>query len=281
MFDVLSSRELGQYPLSIATSLAMESVTGIHPEINRDTVLLQNYDTLWLNTRTLFRNVRGAAQGVSGFEKVTPEEYAEVMINEIESIIDITSNNTNGKTKVMLYYSNYAKVEHMHKHAQVRKDNTDIQKAYTALSKKVHSALFKLIRDMGLPFTGVDDIVDSKTPSKNLFLTNYAYDLLAHNSLFGVTLLESHTGAVKPKAMWHTKFVDGKSLPMIPFNRLFMQIFGDKETFKPMDKKLRNDIIEIAKKYRWNNSTTASMIDYGIRSMKNHYAVDVIRDMRH
>lgn len=281
MFDILSSRELGQYPLSIATSLAMESVTGIHPEINRDTVLLQGYDTLWLNTRTLFRNVRGAAQAVSGFEKVTPEEYAEVMINEIESIIDITSNNTNGKTKVMLYYSNYAKVEHMHKHAQVRKDNTDIQKAYTALSKRVHSALFKLIRDMELPFTGVDDIVDSKMPSKNLFLTNYAYDLLAHNSLFGVTLLESHTGAVKPKAMWHTKFVDGKSLPMIPFNRLFMQIFGDKETFKPMDKKLRNDIIEIAKKYRWNNSTTKSMIDYGIRSMKNHYAVDVIRDMRH
>lgn len=281
MFDTLSSREVGQYSISIATSLALEMVTGIHPDAKSNDVTLKNYDTLWLNTRTLFRNLRGSAQGVSGFDKITPDEYAEVLFNEIEQIVDLVESATNGRTKIMLYYSNYAKVESMHKHAIVRKDNTDIQKAYTLLSRKVHLILFQLIKDSGLPFTGVDDLIENRTPSKNLFLTNYAYDLLANNALFSVTLLESHTGAVKPKSMWHTKYLEGRSLPMIPFNRLFLQVFGDKETFKPMNKKLRDEIVEIAKKYRWDSTTTKSKIDYGLSMLKNHYAQDVLRNMKH
>lgn len=281
MFDTLSSREVGQYPLSIATSLALEMATGIHPEFKDSSIPLKSYDTLWLNTRTLFRNLRGSAQGVSGFDKISASEYAEVLYTEIESIMDIVAESTESRTKVMLYYSNYAKVESMHRHAHVRKDNTDIQKAYTALSKKVHSALFKMILDGKLPFTGVDDLVESRTPSKNLFLTNYAYDLLAHNSLFNVTLLESHTGAIKQRPLWHTKFIDGRGLPMIPFNRLFLQVFGDKETFKPMDKKLRDAIVEVAKKYRWDSTTTKSKIDYGLSTLNNHYAQDILRDMKH
>jgi hypothetical protein len=55
--EILAGREMGQLPVSIGTSLALESVTGILPEHETDDPDIHKFDSLWVNVRTLFRNI--------------------------------------------------------------------------------------------------------------------------------------------------------------------------------------------------------------------------------
>jgi len=274
LYDPLSYREVGKYPISIGTSLAIESACGINEE-GKQYNHVADYDCLWLNIRTLLRNLLGAIPSDS--PTLPAQQYAEALLFEIDTITHAVQDASHGRCRVMCYYSNYSEVERKHPGAGIRVYTTAKQKASFALSKEVLLKLFKLIKDHQVPFLGINDLISGQSFQKNLILTNYAYDLLANSPTFGLTLLESHTGAVKTKALWHTKYLDGRNLPMIPFNRLFLQVFGDKETFRPMDPKLRKEIIEIATKYKWNSSTTTSMINYGIGQLKNHYARDILR----
>jgi hypothetical protein len=279
LFDPLSYREVGKYPISIGTSLAIESITGIHDDRLGKVDVLE-YDCLWLNIRTLLRNMLGAMKSVSG---PTPgaSDYAESLVSEIESITQTVSEVSINKCRVMCYYSNYSEVERKHKGAVVRVFTTDKQKETFRTSKEILLKLFQKIKERNIPFIGINDLITGQPPSKNLILTHYAYDLLANSSNFKLTLVESHTGAVKSKALWHTKYLDGKNLPMIPFNRLFLQVFGDKETFRPMDHKLRKEIVDTATQYRWNSNTSMSMINYSLSQLKNPFAKDFLKSLAH
>ena len=62
--DLMSSRTIGQFPLSIATSLAMEAAFGIYPDRPETKEPILKYDTLWVNVRTIFRNIMPSAFSV-------------------------------------------------------------------------------------------------------------------------------------------------------------------------------------------------------------------------
>lgn len=279
LYDSLSYREVGKYPISIGTSLAIESITGIHDE-HLGKVDVIEYDCLWLNLRTLLRNLLGAMKSVDG-PTPSARDCAEALVSEIETITQTVSDVSINRCKVMCYYSNYSEVDRKHKGATTRVFNTTKQKETFNVSKEILMKLFQMIKDRNIPFMGINDLITGQAPSKNLILTHYAYDLLANSANFKLTLVESHTGAVKGKALWHTKYLDGRNLPMIPFNRLFLQVFGDKETFRPMDPKMRKEIVDIATKYRWNSNTSMSMVMYGISQMKNHFAQDFLKNLAH
>src|SRR5690606_25017198 len=51
-----SERATGYFPLSIATSLAIEGATGIHPDQPVGSKLMKDFTGHWVNVKTLFRN---------------------------------------------------------------------------------------------------------------------------------------------------------------------------------------------------------------------------------
>jgi hypothetical protein len=275
----IAQRTIGQYPLSIATSLALEGLAGIHEDHPESPAPILKYEQLWVNMRTLFRNFMGSLEK-SLAEMMDAGEAAITISEEMKYVEDIVRE-LNPNCKVMFYMSNYSGMESKYPKAVIRMDTTSRQKVF----RSVANACLK-------------ELIDKHKGEENFFvyqrklekadegmhraaiLTHYAYDLLSAHLFKRLDLIESHTGIVKGKALWYTKYYQGKDLVMIPFREDMMQIFGDNETFHPMDIRLRRGIIETANKYNWTQLTTTDRIRLTLEmGMKNHYAWDVIKEL--
>lgn len=114
--DVLANRTVSAYPLSIGTSLFLESLSdGPDPTYDPLRVVpkktdITKYDELWINLYTLFRNILGAIDK-DGFNKVTPLAIKEVLEFEVDLIKNLISSVSYGKTKAIFYASDYAGLE--------------------------------------------------------------------------------------------------------------------------------------------------------------------------
>lgn len=270
--DIIANRTIGQYPLSIATSLAVESAMGIHPEIVVNSPPIQRFEELWVNARTLFRNFMGSLPK-DAMKALAAREIAEALVHEMEQISTIVP------VKVVFYVSNYAQMEQKYAPWGVtRRDTTDNQRIYTAVQTETLQELLKL--KPPFEFHGFElKLVTPRPNTKVLVLTHYPYDLLSHKNFGELTLLESHTGAIKGRTQWYTKYLNGKELPPMPFREDLIQVFGDAEHFRPGDPKLRKDLIELAKKYNWSAVSTYDKLIYGIEKLQNPYAVHVMKQI--
>jgi hypothetical protein len=159
-------------------------------------------------------------------------------------------------------------------------DNTPAQKEHRALSNNTFKILFEeqdkeKTHDIKL----FDILIKTEQKVNALLLTNYPIDLLCHKEFLQLDLLESHTGKIKGKNQWYTKFYQGENLSNIPLTSYFMRVFGDKETWRPMAIQIRKDIIDVAKKYNWSSVSTRDKIMYGIDSLKNPYFKEIMKEM--
>jgi hypothetical protein len=274
----IAERAVGQYPLSIATSLALEGLAGIYEDRPESPAPILKYDALWVNLRTLFRNFIGALEK-SLAEMMDPVEAAETVSQEMEHLTEIVRD-LNPRCTVHFYVSNYEGMETTYRRATIRRDNTQKQKAFTILQTHAMEALLhKHKGDDNLSvFKRKLEFYKADLPVVCI-LTHFAYDLLSAKIFKRMDLIESHTGIIKPKALWYTKFYQGRELVMIPFREDMLQVFGDNETFHPMDNKLRKELVEIAKQYNWSQVTTTDRIRYSIDAMKNHWASDILKEI--
>lgn len=274
-FEAVANRAVGQYPLSIATSLAVESALGVHPDIIVSSPPIREFPELWVNVRTLFRNVWGAIEPAE-LGSVNPPEFAATVAEEMDAIESIISIGSEGRSSVVFYLSNYAGLERKYPHALLRVDNTDKQKDYTVVQ---NATLDLLLKDHSEEIRGFDLKIKTPDQPRAMMLTHYAYDLVSHRQFRHLALLESHTGKIKERAQWYSKYANGKELPPLPFTEYFLQVFGDSQTFRPMDVRLRRDIVELAKKYHWTAVTTVDKIRYGIEQLQNPYFRAILFDM--
>lgn len=273
--SLIAERAIGQFPISIATSLALEAACGIHEDfpVNRAPIL--DYPSLWVNIRTLIRNFVGSLDRAA-VNSLEPVAIAETMMEEMQHISSIVAEYSELRSTPFWYFSDYAGMEQKYKRAVIRRDNTEKQKEYTAFIEVAMRALLDMAGDQIRLFKL--KLEPEQYPTA-MILTNYAYDLVEYRQFNKLVLLESHTGKIKERAQWHSKYYEGNSLPMIPFREDFLQIFGDKEHFRPMDIRLRKDLIDIATKYNWSAVTTRDKILYGIDQMKNPYYKEVIKEI--
>ena len=276
VFRFTEKMERGQYPVNIATSLALESLMDIHPEVRHAVPPFQNYDEYWLNTRTLYRNVVGAFNADINI-LLMPEAIAELMQDEWEVIKKIIHEKT--RMQPVLYLCNYKQLYTRYKqHTVFRSDTTPKQNAER---RRMTQAIEQFLKDVGEDYVKMFD-TDIKPENKQgrfIMQSHIAVDLLSKKHFDDLDLLESHTGAIKNQSLWYTKFANGKELSMIPFNHYFLRIFGDKEFFGPKDGALRKDIVEIATKYKWGPLTTDARVRMGLESLKNPYFRAVVKDM--
>lgn len=277
--NAITDREYGQFPLSIATSLALEGAFGIYPERETGVNVMGNYQELWVNLRTLVRNLLGSVSS-DVRDVMTPTPVAEALFHEIELLDSIIAERTNHYTKVVYYVSNYAGMERKYQRAILRRPKTDKQLLNAEVEKKTIKAILEKLGAAGGRDVRVFELkLDHAKPTKALILTHYAFDLLSANQFHELDLLESHTGNIKPSSRFYEKFADGKELPMIPFNEAFLQVFGDHTLFHPWPIGQRREIIELAKQWKWTQVTGKARIDYHLTFLKNHFLRDTLREM--
>lgn len=274
----IAERAVGAYPISIATSLAIESACGEHPDIPVNRAPILDYPELWINIRTLFRNLMGALDKNTAAEVISPDLSATIL-EEMELINSIIQEHTNGRTKVVYYISNYKFPPNTYRLGVLRMDSTMKQKEYTAIQNQTLEILLQWSKAGTCNIVGFDLKLKPVGQPVAMIITHYAFDLLSHSAFGKLALLESHTGKIKMRAQWYTKYLNGKELAMIPFRDDMIQLFGDSETFRPGDPKLRKEVIEIATKYNWSAVTTLDKIRYGINQIQDPYHREILKDI--
>jgi hypothetical protein len=272
-----SERATGYFPLSIATSLALEGALGIHPDHPAGSKMLYDFTGHYVNVKTLFRNYYEAI-GKDNIPLVDIKDLIDAFRQELESYHDISEEQGKQKFKTVFYCPDYIGLEKRLPHAILRSDSTANQVLFAKSMTLVLSQIIRNEKDLIKLYPL--HITDHESQNA-LMLTHYPFDLTttAFNSL---SLLESHTGAIKDKSLWYTKLYNGKELPMIPFRECFLSIFGDNQLFRPIGMTYRRTLVDLGKQYNWSFATSRDKVNYGLSTLKDKFLAEQLRSfMKH
>lgn len=267
-----SERATGYFPLSIATSLAVEGAIGIHPDHPAGPKLMKDFTGHWVNVKTLFRNYYEAI-GKDEIPNVKPADLIDSFRHELDAYKEIADEQGGHKFKTVLYIPDYIGLQQRFPHAILRVDSTANQVLFSKSLQTVLSQIIKnekeLIKLYPLKITDPD-------PSNCLMLTHFPFDLTT-KAFDNLSLLESHTGNIKDRSLWYTKFYNGKELPMIPFRECFLSIFGDNQLFRPIGMSYRKTLVDLATKHNWSFATTRDKVNYGLNEIKDKFLAEQLR----
>jgi hypothetical protein len=276
IMQLTEQMERGQFTMNIPTSLALESLLGVHPEREWPSPPHRNYDEVWVNLKTLVRNIiTSFPSDVVQF--LQPGLIAELIHDEWNAIVSTITEHT--KLRPVLYLSNYADLERRYNtsSAVIRRDSTPKQKELKErIDKGIQQAMADWTPDDLRIFT---TDVTGEAHTRVIMMTHIPFDLVYHKTFGELDLLESHTGMIKNRSLWYTKFLGGKDLATIPFTIYFLRIFGDKEMFAPMDIKFRRALIELSNKYQWNALTTDARVRMCMGFLKNPFYDALLKEM--
>jgi hypothetical protein len=278
----LSSRVTSAYPLSLPTSLAMESI--FPPANPQDTfdpsrmipqqIDITQYQILYVNTDTLFRNMMSSVERPM-IPFLKPADVANEIIAEMDIIDGLLLNEGGGACRAVYYQCTYRSIKS--DLVKIRQDRTDGQRVVSQLLKDTTKVLIASGRVMDLNM----DIRPERRCTA-LIITHHPLDLINYTSFNRLDLLESHTGVLKPRYMWYTKYypVGDLDLSRIPFHRKMLYIFGDRVQITPYDIAIRRRIAEISIKRQWTPMSTIDkvMLDLSLE-IKEPYVIKYIRDL--
>lgn len=269
---IASERVVGYFPLSIATSLAVEGAVGIHPDHPAGPKVLKDFSGHWVNVKTLFRNYYESI-GKDNIPEVKVVDLIDSFRQELEMYREVADDQGQHKFKTVLYCPDYLGLTSRFPHAILRVDSTPNQVLF---AKSMNTVLGQIIKNEKDLIKLYPLHISDPQPSNTLMLTHYAYDLTT-KVFDNLSLLESHTGSIKDKSRWHTKFYNGKDLPMIPFREGFVSIFGDNQLFRPIGATYRKTLVELGTKYSWSFATSREKINYGLDSLKDKFLAENLR----
>lgn len=262
-------RTFGFYSMSIGTSLAFEGLlhTGEFAN-NKSKVKVTDFQRIYLNIRTLFRNVFGAFEDKA--QHVTPDVMITSITEDLNRIIE-TVTAVSPSTKIVPYLCTYTTVNKEFPLAKFKNADTPNQIFYSSVEQDVYKQMAKEDNEYGIK------VFDSKINGDfdTLIVTHMPADLLCYRKFPTLMLLESHTGKVKGHLEWYSK-LNSKNAK-IPFNRPFLLIFGDGVMFSPQDLKVRRVIIKTAEKYNWRPDTTLDRIHNCLKLVNEPHVSEFIR----
>lgn len=279
------SRAMSSWPISIGTALALESFfLGPNPVYDPERVIpnqinIEDYQEFWVNLGTLFRNIMGSVSAIEK-DKAMPADVLAVLESEAESIDEIVTEKTNGSVKVQYYSCMHDDLASEHPHAKLRLliQKTPKQEAYEHTQELVLAEFHKRHGQQEQVHLFKKNLRPGNK-TKAILLSHDALDLLSEPNFTTLHLLESHTGILKRRALWHTKFNNGKELSRIPFNAAFLQIFGDSQHFQPFPIAVRKRIISLAEEYKWTWTTTMDRITLCVELLEDPALSKQIKEM--
>lgn len=267
----LSSRVIGEVlPISIATALAIESLIGQNPDAPVEDDHLDEFDSLYINVRTLVRNMLGAIQTEDKNIDLSPMLVMEYVINEMITIQAIMSEEASD-VPVVFYAPSYEGVyKNRFKHGIVKEYKTKAQSYLLERELHVQRNIVKETKDMDTEFTIVEMDIEIPVDRVNVaLLSHYPIDLLSRYQFNNLNLIESHTGAFKGPGEWYTKLTGYKDRSPIPFDKAMLQVFGDGTTFLSSARKLRTTFIELSEKFKWTYRSTEELIKFSAGSLND------------
>ncbi|QXO10234.1 hypothetical protein pEaSNUABM37_00275 [Erwinia phage pEa_SNUABM_37] len=253
----MEQRTIGMLPISVGTSLAFESMIATP---------IKKIDSLMINVGTIFRNAYQAYE-TKVRSSLTADQLYQDVLQDLGGIYEVLNRLSKDKTPNMVaYYCSYAGLAKRFTLAKIWKPETKIQLHYASLEDQVLKRLLSQLR-------GHIRICDHTMPNgiRNTYvLTHHIVDLVVPSGYGDITLIESHTAALKERGEWQTKLTGGSKFERIPFNPLTLQVFGDNSTnFKANDFKYKVAIHELAEKYEWTPMTSDERVKLGIASVQD------------
>lgn len=262
--NVLAARPLGEtVPVSIGTAMAIEAIptAGV-------------MDVLWINVTTLIRNIYEAVP-TEQRDVLTPRGVAQEMMSERKIIDEVAASHG---LKVTYYILGYTDLGRKFPFARLRSPRTDLQIKRAKLMNDAVGEVLAMNEDQSIEYDKGSEIRGE--PKRALLISHYPTDLLSRAKFTQLRLLESHTGAVKPKSKWNTKLYEGSKYPNVPFNYFTVQLFGDNQGhFDRYPHEVRKAIAELAQVRRWTALTTIDKIRYSLKQMKDQYTAQQLLKM--
>lgn len=282
--DALFTRAMSGFNLSVATGLAMESVFEPTEEVidpNREVPdkLNINKDYLFMiNIETLYRNFMGS---ISKDVQLTtqPEHIAYLLLEEIRVIESLCAEEGAGKLTPYFYYTDYDKVtSYFNKIVKKRQAKSPLQIENKKKMDKALEYLCILREDIHQHKSKFDYPRDENC----ILFSHHPYDLLFYPNFKEMVLLESHTGKIKKRVQWNTKYYPypNQDMSIFPFNRTLLLVFGDRSQYSPTDLKLRKYVVDAAISGKWTPLTTrVKMLDDFNRYIPEPYIVALLSSL--
>lgn len=266
--EAINAREKGQFPISISTSLALEGASGIYPERPESPAPFDTPPTeLWVNVRTLFRNLLGSLKTAEDRNGVLPNALHVALTEEMTIVEAVVNKASQGRTGVVYYACDYTSLPRKYPKAQLKESKTSNQLTYLALEQQT---LKLVMKEHGSEDLRHFDIELTGAHKDAWMISHLPVDLLSKSHFQSLKLLESHTGVLKGPSLWYTKLTNGKDLPHIPFGPFALQVFGDGgHHFQQMPRVIREEVLRLAEEYKWNATTTKDRISLSVRTIKD------------
>lgn len=247
------------FPLSIGTALALETILPMTKEpYDKNRVIppkpdMAIYDRTLISLRTLLRNIIQAYP--NNHPKLRKPDFLKTeMLVEMDYINNLFTNNN--LISPSYYYSDYAlntnNIFNLKTNDKIKYDNYLIKEILNKINRKLFYS-FKL--DIETGFKSI------------LMLSHIPFDLLSYNKYIRLDLLESHTGIIKDRRKWYTKYyqLPKEDMSILPFNATLLSIMGDKYLIQPKSLILRREVYEVAMEKKWNSLTNEASV---IRDLK-------------
>lgn len=244
----LELRNVSGFPVSIGTSLALETLfTPIQEVIDPsrkvpDKIKLETYNLYIFNISTILRNLITSLP-YKDIVDVPNYLFYETLLEEIEYLTTLFRMK---ELNISFYVNSYDYVKNTYKD-NLRLAKSDQQKHILSINDY---CLSKISRE--------DDVhhftnkISYGLNTTALILTHVPWDLLSHDKFHKLDLLESHTGIVKTRKDWNTKYFKllDYDMSFLPFYEYLLTTFGDNIMFKPDSLEKRKEVYNNLKKLR-------------------------------
>lgn len=241
----IGARRVGMgLPVSVSTAIPLE-----------DKIVIESPEPkmVAINLKTLFRNFWSSYSNLQrpNLLKMLPEWIEEA--SSVQTLITSTG------VRCFYYYPDYSDFKVMFPEAELYEAKTAKQRAYASAEQLAMKALAKEEHILAVR-TG-----SAMVPIKEdtMVISHMAIDMLSRSSFKSLKLLESNTAAVKEWNVWGSKL--NTKHPGMPFNPFTLCVFGDGKSVKGLPINVRRAVEEVAKKRRWNPTTTMAKIHANIR----------------
>lgn len=265
-------RKMGFYPISIPTSMALESLTNTGDFQKEGTPTIESCECLMVNLRTLVRNALNAFG--KDYEKATIETLVDAVIEDVSGIQQMLEY-ANLNVELKVYFCDYTDLPQRFANAKFNNPTTDRQVLYAETS----AAVLAQLKDTTISGETIHKSDWKLSSTKDTFLlTHLPIDLLSVKDFKRLRLVESHTGRFKTQADFQTKLKLPKDTATIPFNGLTLQIFGDGATFGVYDPVVKKKVLEASIKNRWHLLTTETRIKDSLK-LTDKFTYELVKNL--
>lgn len=273
---ITDDRIVSGFNISIGTGIALESLFDPTKDVydtdrEFEKVDIEKYKIHYINAATLIRNIFSAVPTISQNQLLNDLHVNDVIYRTLIEELYIISNLYKDvkTTEVILFIPDYNSLS-INIAEKKHKINTSKKEQIDNISFEVLSLLRSKLKTINLPMTVITGThLLPKTIDKVLITTHIGMDLNNITRIPKLDLLESHTGKLKTKKMFYTKYhpVGKEDMSRLPWTEDLSYIFGDGVITNPMELKIRREVLEISKENHWNPLTTASKVQGDISKL--------------